>query len=239
MMIFEGALSVKAALESEYRSVKMLYLDEKKKDRDISYMISLAKRNNVPVRFMKREVLNEMASGRTHGGVLCEVGERTFQQLDECLEGKPFICVLEGVEDPFNLGYALRTLYSAGCTGVLLKKRDWSYSESVICRSSAGAFEKIRIVQSEQLGEDLLKLKKQGLKLFCAYRKDAVSYFEADFDTPLILAIGGEMRGLSREVLELCDEAVYIPYANDFRNALNASSAVAALSYEILRQRSK
>ncbi len=70
-----------------------------------------------------------------------------------------------------------------------------------------------------------------------AMRKDAIEYFEADFNQPLVLAIGGEMRGLSQTVLTLSDQNVYVPYANDFRNALNASSAVAAISFEIVRQR--
>ncbi|MEG0176232.1 RNA methyltransferase [Anaerorhabdus sp.] len=237
-MIIEGSLSVKAVLLAKNRIIEKIIIDDKKKDKDIGFIIAKAHEYNVVVERLDRDKIDELASGKTHGGVLAIAQARNYQTLDNCLEGNPFICVLEGVEDPFNLGYALRTLYSAGCTGVLLPNRDWSHSETTILKSSAGASEYIPLILSDDLATDIQACKDRfGCKAFAAMRKDALTYFEHSYKEPILIAIGGEMRGLSKRVLEIVEHNIYIPYANDFRNALNASSAVAAISFEIVRQR--
>ncbi|MBP3399681.1 MAG: RNA methyltransferase [Erysipelotrichaceae bacterium] len=239
-MIVEGSLSVKAALQCGRRTVYRLLIDEKKKDRDTGYILYLAKEMNVPVVRLKREELDAMASGRTHGGVLAETGERAYQDLTICLDDKtPFVVFLEGIEDPFNLGYIARTLAAVGCSGLMMPKRDFSYSEPVILKSSAGASERINWIMSEHPVEDIQTLKKAGLACICAYRDQAKDMYETDFTQPLILCIGGEMRGLSRDVLKESDQNMVIPYSTDFRNALNASSAAAAICFEAQRQRIK
>lgn len=237
-MIIEGALSVKAVLLAKNRKVNYVIIDVKKKDKDAAFMIAKANEYGVEVKRLEREEIDLLASGKTHGGVLADVENRTYQSIDDCLEGNPFICVLEGIEDPFNLGYALRTLYSAGCTGVLLPRRDWSRNEVTILKSSAGASEYLPLILSDDLAKDAYALSHQfGCEIYAAMRKDAKTYFEYSYSGPVILAIGGEMRGLSKEILDIVNHNIYIPYANDFRNALNASSAVAAISFEIVRQR--
>ncbi len=239
-MILEGALSVKAALQNNRRTVLQLLIDEKKKDRDTAYILRLAKEKKIPVKRMKREELNELALGKTHGGVLAETGSRSYQDLSECLKSdKPFVVFLEGIEDPFNLGYIARTLAAVGCSALMMPERDFSYSESVILKSSAGASERISWVMSKQPVEDLKRLKQAGLKCLCAYRDNAIEMYDADFTVPVVLCIGGEMRGLSRDVLNESDENVFIPYSTDFRNALNASSAAAAICFEAQRQRQR
>ena len=158
-MILEGALSVKAALQSGRRTVNQLLIDEKKKDRDTAYILRLAKEKNIPVKRMKREELNEMAVGKTHGGVLAETQARQYQELSVCLETeKPFVVFLEGIEDPFNLGYIARTLAAVGCSGLVMPERDLSTSESVILKSSAGASERINWIMSKNPVEDLSTL---------------------------------------------------------------------------------
>ena len=147
------------------------------------------------------------------------------------------LVLLEGVEDPFNLGYIIRTLYSAGCDGLILPRHDWTSAESTIAKSSAGAFEYMNIVMSDNLPQLVKDIKKQGIKTYAAMRKDAIIYLEADYHIPCLLAIGGEMRGLSSAVRNEIEQNIYIPYANDFRNALNAASAAAVLSFEVYRQR--
>ena len=187
---------------------------------------------------LEREEINAMATGRTHGGLVAEAGPRVYQELSECMHGKtPFLVLLEGVEDPFNLGYIIRTLYSAGCDGLILPRHDWASAESTIAKSSAGAFEYLNIVMSDDLPQLVKDIKKQGIKTYAAMRKDAITYLEADYHIPCLLAIGGEMRGLSSAVRNEIEQNIYIPYANDFRNALNAASAAAVLSFEVYRQR--
>ncbi|MEG0077050.1 TrmH family RNA methyltransferase [Anaerorhabdus sp.] len=237
-MIIEGALSVKAVILAKNRLVHCVLIDEKKKDKDTSFIVAKACENQIEVKRLPREELDKMATGKTHGGVLAQVDARNYQTINDCLEGTPFLCVLEGIEDPFNLGYALRTLYSAGCTGVLLPNRDWSISETTILKSSAGASEYLPLILSDNLSRDILVYKEKfNCKVYAAMRKDAKTYFEYPYNEAIIIAIGGEMRGLSKDVLDVVDHNIYIPYANDFRNALNASSAVAAISFEVVRQR--
>ena len=187
---------------------------------------------------LEREEINSMATGRTHGGLVAQAGPRVYQELSECMHGKaPFLVLLGGVEDPFNLGYIIRTLYSAGCDGLILPRHDWASAESTIVKSSAGAFEYMNIVMSDNLPQLVKDIKKQGIKTYAAMRKDAITYLEADYQKSSLIAIGGEMRGLSSAVRNEIEQNIYIPYANDFRNALNAASAAAVLSFEVYRQR--
>ena len=237
-MLLEGNVSVKAAILGNHRKVEKLYYDKHKNDKDLNFILHRAKEKGIPCMPLEREEINAMATGRTHGGLVAEASPRVYQELSECMHGKtPFLVLLEGVEDPFNLGYIIRTLYSAGCDGLILPGHDWSSAESTIVKSSAGAFEYMNIVMSDDLPKLVKDIKKQGIKTYAAMRKDAITYLEADYRKPSLIAIGGEMRGLSSAVRNEIEQNIYIPYANDFRNALNAASAAAVLSFEVYRQR--
>ncbi|MDY6035191.1 MAG: RNA methyltransferase [Bulleidia sp.] len=237
-MLLEGNVSVKAAILAGNRQVETVYYDMDKKDKDLQFILYRAKERNIACIACKRDKINEMATGRTHGGLVAIAGDRQIQSLSDCLKTKnPFLVLLEGVEDPFNLGYIVRTLYSAGCHGLILPKHDWSRVESTITKSSAGAYEYMPIVMSDDLPGIVDEIQKQGIHTFAAMRKDAISYLDGDYRQPCMLAIGGEMRGLSSAVLKKIEKNIYIPYANDFRNALNAASASAVLSFEVYRQR--
>ncbi|MBF1088955.1 RNA methyltransferase [Solobacterium sp.] len=237
-MLLEGNVSVKAAILGNHRKVEKLYYDKHKNDKDLNFILHRAKEKGIPCMPLEREEINAMATGRTHGGLVAEASPRVYQELSECMHGKtPFLVLLEGVEDPFNLGYIIRTLYSAGCDGLILPRHDWASAESTIAKSSAGAFEYMNIVMSDDLPQLVKDIKKQGVKTYAAMRKDAITYLEADYRKPSLIAIGGEMRGLSSAVRNEIEQNIYIPYANDFRNALNAASAAAVLSFEVYRQR--
>ena len=237
-MLLEGNVSVKAAILGNHRKVEKLYYDKHKNDKDLNFILHRAKEKGIPCMPLEREEINAMATGRTHGGLVAEASPRVYQELSECMHGKtPFLVLLEGVEDPFNLGYIIRTLYSAGCDGLILPRHDWASAESTIAKSSAGAFEYMNIVMSDDLPQLVKDIKKQGVKTYAAMRKDAITYLEADYRKPNLIAIGGEMRGLSSAVRNEIEQSIYIPYANDFRNALNAASAAAVLSFEVYRQR--
>lgn len=238
--MIEGSVSVKAAILGNKRTVGRLFCDREKHDKNTAFIIRQAESRNIPVERLPREEIDRMADGKTHGGLLALCGNRTYDPLSSALEADcPFVVILEGVEDPFNLGYIIRTLYTAGCTGLVIRNRDWSFSEPVILKSSAGASEYINLILSDDMASSLRYLKKQGCVTYAAMRKDAVSYLEADYRKPSVLLIGGEMRGLSSSVLRCSDQNIYIPYANDFRNALNAAAAAAVLGFEVFRQRTE
>jgi rRNA methylases len=237
-MIIEGNVSVKAALMGGRRQVEKIYVDEAKHDKDSSWILHRAEERNVEIIRCRREQIDQMASGRTHGGLLAEVSVRRYQPIEDTDAGvKTFVVLLEGIEDPFNLGYIMRTLYSAGCTGLILRRRDWSNAESTILKSSAGAGEYINIVLSDDPAETVRWYKEKGVRCYAAMRRNALTCYEADYRGPVLLAIGGEMRGLSSGVLKEIQQNIYIPYANDFHSALNAAGAAAVLGFEVFRQR--
>ncbi len=236
-MIIEGNVSVKAAILGNQRRINCVYVDEKKHDKDTMWILHRADDRQIPIQKCPREKIDSLASGKTHGGLIADCEARTYQTIDACYTDSTFLCVLEGVEDPFNLGYVMRTLYSAGCTGLIIRKRDWSQVESTIIKSSAGASEYLNVVTSDDIPSLIKQVKQKGIKCYAAMRKEAITCYEADFSQPLLLAIGGEMRGLSKSVLEQMDQNIYIPYANDFHMALNAAGASAVLAFEVLRQR--
>ncbi|MEE8806826.1 MAG: RNA methyltransferase [Lactimicrobium sp.] len=237
MIQIEGGLSVKAAMLAGRRQIETIYLDEARHDKDAHFIVRKAQEKNISVILKTRSWIDAHAQGRTHGGLIAQVSPRSFQQLSEVLSDNPFVFVVEGVEDPFNLGYIMRSLYSAGASGLLLSARNWQPVESTILKASAGASEYLNVVLSEDLPGDIAALKKQGLKAYAAMRKDAIAYWDADYTEPCLIAIGGEMRGLSSKVLKEMDQNIYIPYANDFRAALNAAGAAAAIAFEGFRQR--
>lgn len=237
-MIIEGNVSVKAALLGGNRTVHKIFLDETKHDKDTTWILHRAEDKNVEVVRCNREKIDSMATGRTHGGMIAEVSPRSYQSIEDTFVGKQsFICLLEGVEDPFNLGYIMRTLYSAGCTGLILRQRNWENAESTIMKSSAGASEYLPIVLSDDLQQTMQWYKQQGVYCYAAMRKEAINCYAGSYTQPVLIAIGGEMRGLSSGVLKEVQQNIYIPYANNFRSALNAAGATAVLAFEVYRQR--
>ena len=224
-MILEGNVSVKAAILGGKRKVTKLYADAQKHDKDTSWIIHRAAERDIPVERVSRDFIDSLASGRTHGGLIAVLNKKN-----------PFLMMVEGVEDPFNLGYIIRSLYSSGCDGLFLDERDWSKAESVILKSSAGAFEYLDIVLCADPSLEIRKMKQKGIRTYAAMRKDAIECFDADLSRPLFIAVGGEMRGLSAGVRKEIETNIFIPYANDFRNALNASGACSVLAFEVMRQ---
>ena len=237
MIIFEGALSVKAVIEGGHRLVSEVMIDEEKDDRNTRYIINLAKSKKITVTRVQRVQIDEVCSGKTHGGIMCFARSRKYQNDITFKSEIPFVVLLEGIEDPFNLGYILRTLYAAGCDLVVSGSRNLDHCDSVICKSSSGASEMINWCHSDDLAQSVQTLKDAGLKVVCAARNDAVDMYDYDYNQPIVMCIGGEMRGLSSSVMNLSDQNIVIPYDNDFRNSLNASSAVAVLAYEAYRQK--
>ncbi len=239
MSIVEGTIATKAVLESRFRTVKRIYIAKDKTSSDISYICDLAKKKKIVVERKSKEEIQELASGKTHGGVLAEVSERKTQSLVSLLKNdNPKIALLEGIEDSFNLGYIMRTLYAFGFDGVLLKERYIDYDDTTIIKSSAGASELINIVYSGDLATAIDVLKNANIKVVSAYRgKNPINLYDYDFrNTGILVCIGGPLRGLSKVVLDNSDNFIYIPYGNDFRNALNAASAASVIASEVYRQ---
>mgnify|MGYP001113423787 CR=1 FL=1 len=231
-MIFEGAISVKAILNNKRRKINKLYIRKGKDDRNTRYIIGLAEKAEVNIEYVDETIINELASGYTHGGILLDAEGRDYNKLSDLLVKNNFIAVIDGIEDPFNLGYAMRSLYAFGCTGFIISNRRLTQVESNILKSSAGAYEDLKIYKSENLVEDINYLKTKNIKIYAMQRSnDSVALDDIKFENNMAFIVGGEKRGISKELLKEVDELIYIPYDNNFRNALNASSAITCIGF--------
>ena len=221
-MIIEGAIAVKAALQNKKREIFKVYIDKDKKTKDFNYIRKLIRQNGVEVFECERSYLETILTGKSHGGIGADVSERREDEFDDS-----DICFLDGIEDPFNLGYCLRTLYAMGVKNVLLNKRDYSQMEGQLLKSSAGAYDMINIALCQEPLKMIASLKEKGYYLYGLYRgEQAKDIFDVRFADKALFILGGEKRGISGDLLDLCDDHLYISYGSDFRNALNASAAL-------------
>lgn len=236
--LIEGSISVKATIAGKKREVYEILFDRERRDRDLSFIIEKARSLGIKYTPVKREEIDAAAEGRTHGGIAAYVGKRRYEDENTMFAAeKPFIMLLEGIEDPFNFGDALRSVYAAGATGVIVPKRNWMTAASVVIKASAGASEYLPTAISENTGETVKKARAAGIKVWCAERRDACSLYEKDLRVPVMIAVGGEMRGLSLAVLDNADGNIFIPYGSGFRCALSASAASSVIGFEVMRQR--
>jgi len=136
------------------------------------------------------------------------------------------------------LGQMIRTAYASGANAIILSKRDWSLAEPTLMKSSAGAYDRIMIVQLDKLEEDLALIKSQGYSIVVTHREEtSMDFMEYDYPFPMVLAFGGEFRGLSRAVLQARDVSLKINYPKQTKLALNAVSASAIICFEVYRKR--
>lgn len=233
--IFDGTISVKSVMESGKREIIKILMDENKKSKDFGYIYSYSKNHGIKLEKVKREVLDKLTGHTRHGGVALIANPRKLPELDRLKSG--FVCYIDGVEDPYNLGSITRTLYAAGCSQLLINERDWSKSENVILKSSAGAWEKMDIALIKKDEDLVLKTQEQKIPLICAFRKDATALTEYTYPQNFVLAIGGALRGLSSKLIKASSQNVYIKYGRDFKNALDSASAAAVFAFEYVRQK--
>jgi 23S rRNA (guanosine2251-2'-O)-methyltransferase len=235
-MIIEGSLSVKSAIENGKRVVHKVLLSEGKKSRDIQYIKHLCYKHNIDFQFLSKEAISEIAIGKTHGGVVADVGYRAKESIEQIEHGN--VLLVEGVEDPYNLGMMLRTCAAAGFKTIITNERDYQESEAIILKASAGASESLVWLRTDDFVSLLQKLKLKDYQVVSALRsKQSISYDQHQFYDKTCLCIGGERRGLSKGVIENSDVLTHITYDTNVKIALSAVSATAVIAFEIVRQR--
>lgn len=169
-----------------------------------------------PVQIVDSEVISQLALGHTHGGFLAVCTQRSFSSLQKSnIRPSGFYIMLEGIEDPYNFGYALRSVYAAGADGVVLSPRNWMSAAGVVCRSSAGASELLETFIAE--GEAAVEaFSACHYQIVCADKRGSVSVFDANLHKPLLLIVGGEKRGISKGLLQACSQCVQLEYGEIF-----------------------
>jgi 23S rRNA (guanosine2251-2'-O)-methyltransferase len=237
--IMEGWISVEAALRSGNRRVDTVYISRNKSRRDVATIERMARATGAKVERVDPDAIDARATGKTHGGVVAIVGERRFLSLEDLLEGSntPFIVMLDGVEDPFNFGSALRSLYAAGATGVVVRPRNWTSAAGTVAKASAGASELMPMAVADSAVEAADFLRGRGVTVACTAQQGAVAIYEADLSGPLFLLIGGEKRGVTRSFLDAADLLLTVPYARRFTASLGTGAATSIIAFEVMRQR--
>ena len=243
--ILEGMTSISALLnagDGNDRKIEKVLIDRakrKSKAAQIGYLTAKSHELGFPVEFVDADEIDRISVGNTHGGILALCTDRTIPSLSkENIRPDSFYVYLEGIEDPYNFGYAIRSLYAAGVSGIILPPRNWMTAAGVVARASAGASECLPIF--EAAGEDAVELfREAGYTILCAGIRDSVSIFEEQFSYPVLLVVGGEKRGISRALLDAADRIVRIDYGREFSGSLSAASAATVLAFEIFRQNRK
>jgi 23S rRNA (guanosine2251-2'-O)-methyltransferase len=236
----EGWISVLATLKAGYRTIHQIYIQKAKHDPNHQLVMRHARNAGVPVTFIPQAELQRFAQSRSHGGMIALVGTRRYQPLSSLGIGAetPFVAMLDGVEDPFNYGQAIRALYAAGAHGLIRRTRSWEGAEGVITRASAGATELMPTAVVESPLEAAEHFKTRSVQIVCTSSAPSHhSIYEVDLRRPLLLMIGGERRGIMRSILQEADLRVRIPYGGSFQHALDITSATAILAFEVMRQR--
>ena len=237
----EGRLSVQAALEASWREVHQILIDSSKRyDRRLGPLLRQANSANLPVSFVPSHIIQQRASGGSHGGVLAEVGERRFCALMDLLpaDRAAFIVMLDGIEDPYNFAGAVRCLYAAGVDGVVLRPRNWTSASAIVGRASAGAIERVPLAIAETAAQAAGIYRAQGLQIAVAAKsKHSHSPDQANLSLPTFLLIGGERRGVTRSFAQSADLRLEISYGRVFDQSLGTVAAAAIIAFEVKRQR--
>ncbi len=221
-----------------------IYLLQNRRDKAIDEVRSLAKNRKVAVTMVKREQLDRMVQTSKHQGIVAYLSEGKYHDLENLLatarrkETPLFLFLIDGVEDPRNLGAIIRTVDAAGGDGVVIPSRRAAGLTSVVSKSSAGALAHLPVARVENLSSTLDQLKKEeNLWVVGLDVEGEMPYTRYDFTGPVAIVVGGEGKGIRRKVLERCDQTVSLPMLGNV-GSLNVSVAVGIVAYEVIKQRS-
>ena len=245
--IFEGMTSIRAIIRSidegiSDRRIEKIIFDKsklKKIGKEIGYFRAISEKYGFIIEETDTETLDSMTIGSSHGGIIAIASERSFPALSGLSPKKNGVYVMiEGIEDPYNFGYSLRSLYAMGCDGVILGERNWMTAAGIVARSSAGASELLEFYRAEPT-EAVKFFRNHGYTIVCADENTDKVLGKVELKLPIFLIVGGEKRGISASVLNDADILVKINYAREFRASLSAASAVTMFAYEINRTNKK
>ena len=235
--VFEGMTSIRAIIRaidtqiSDRVITKILYDKDKysKIAKELGYLKAVSSKYGYTVEESCADELEDITLGTSHGGIVAICGQRTLPCLSEISElpERGFYAMIEGIEDPYNFGYA----------GIILSERNWMSAAGVVARSSAGASELFKIYKSAPLDAATF-FKDRGYTVVCADERTDNILGKCEMKLPLLLLVGGEKRGISKSLLECADLLVRIDYGREFNASLSAASATTMFCYEIMRQNS-
>jgi len=237
----EGRNSVLELLESE-RDINKILIAKGERHGSINKIITIAKQRKIVIAEVERQKLNAISETNNHQGVIAIVPPFNYVEVEDILnEAKtknedPFVIILDGIEDPHNLGSIIRTAETAGVHGVIIPKRRAASVNATVSKSSAGAVEHVKIARVNNINETIKYLKEEGLWI-CGTDGDAKDYYyNQNLKGPIAIVIGSEGFGMGRLVKENCDFLVKIPMKGKI-TSLNASVSAGIVIYEAVKQR--
>ena len=243
-MIEEFTIEGRNAVLEAFRSGKTidkLYVQKGVQDGPIQSIIREAKKKDTILNFVERERLDQMSEEGHHQGVIAHAAAYEYAEVEDLLKAAeekgepPFLFLLDGIEDPHNLGAIIRTANLAGAHGVIIPKRRAVVLTATVAKTSAGALNYTPVAKVTNLTATMEELKKRGMWFVCADMGGEVMY-RLDLKGPIGLVIGSEGNGVGKLVRETCDMVASIPMKGNI-DSLNASVAAGVLAYEIVRQR--
>lgn len=239
-LMIEGRNAVIEAFRSG-KTIDKLYLLDGCQDGPMATIRREAKKHSTIVKYVDKERLDQMSPTGKHQGVIAAAAAYSYAEVDDILENarkkgeEPFLFLLDGIEDPHNLGAIIRTANLAGAHGVIIPKNRAVGLTATVARTSAGAINYTPVAKVTNLAKTIEELKKEGLWFVCADMNGTAMY-DLNLKGAIGLVIGNEGEGVSRLVKEKCDMTAAIPMKGEI-DSLNASVAAGVLAYEIVRQR--
>lgn len=231
-----GINAVKGALGA--RPIEHVLVAEGHRSPRLQEIIRACRAADIPLRFAPRQALDRAAGTFQHQNVVAICSAKAYDDLESLVRSgeRPLLLVLDGVEDPANLGAVVRAAVAAGSDGIVIPDRRAAGLSPAVARAAAGALEHAKIARVTNLVRTLTELKKQNLWVYGFEARAEKSYLDLDYTGGCALVLGGEGRGVHRLVREACDELARIPLYGPVQS-LNVSSAAAILLYEAARQR--
>ncbi len=239
-LTIEGRNAVLEAFRSG-KTIDKLFVLDGCQDGPVRTIIREAKKHDTIVQYVAKERLDQLSETKKHQGVIAFAAAYEYATVDEILEKAqekgepPFIFVLDGIEDPHNLGAIIRTANLAGAHGVIIPKRRAAGLTATVAKTSAGALNYTPVAKVTNLSAAMKELKEKGIWFVCADMDGEIMYRQ-NLTGPIGLVIGSEGDGVGKLVKETCDFTASIPMKGDI-DSLNASVAAGVLAYEIVRQR--
>ena len=239
-MTIEGRNAVSEALRAG-KPIDRLFIQDHCQDGPVLTIKRLARAKDIPVKYVEKERLDQLSETGRHQGVIAYAAAYEYAQVEDMLAAAqekgepPFLILLDGIEDPHNLGAIIRTANLAGAHGVIIPKDRAAGLTATVARTSAGALNYTPVARVTNLAATIEELKKCGIWFVCA-DMDGEPMYRLNLTGPIGLVIGNEGEGVSRLVKEKCDFVASIPMKGEI-DSLNASVAAGVLAYEIVRQR--
>jgi 23S rRNA (guanosine2251-2'-O)-methyltransferase len=234
MALLAGIHPIREALRAR-RPIERVLISKGSGGPRLQEIIDLCRQQGIPVRFEPKDQLDRLSHNAAHQGVVAVGSAHQYQSIDDVLARKGLLVLLDGVEDPHNLGAIIRTAHAAGAAAVVVPERRAAGLSETVAKASAGALSYLPVVRAGNLNRTLDQLKESGYWIYGLDQRGEKLYDHVAYAEPTAIVLGGEGKGLHQQVARHCDELVRIPMAGEV-SSLNVSVAAGVVLFEWRRR---